>query len=86
VRLDHLLSKEHLAAQLSSFSFRGRTCHGEECSLVERRLVGLILIEDSSVLLLAAWNLEFERWNIPGTLLGPEGSSLTQSLVGRPSR
>ena len=54
MRLDHLLSKEHVAhghrAGRSGSSFRGRMSRGEQCSLVERRLFGLLVRERSSVL------------------------------------
>ena len=86
MRLDHLLSKEHQLAAVRRCCpgrlFRGRPFSGRHCSLVERRLFGLLSLRE---LVSTATRLVFgrvqrgtsstERGSASGTLLGPEGSS-----------
>ena len=56
---------------------RRRMSCGSGCSLVERRLFGRPVGEISSVQPFTEWKLEMEHADLPGTLLGPEGSIRT---------
>jgi hypothetical protein len=82
VRLDHLLSKEQLADGLRTgcpwFCFEDVRSSADQLtsgtstiwSARKQELVSTVVR-----LVRPAWNLEQERASIPGTLLGPEGSS-----------